>query len=659
MSSIKSYLPLLPTQSGIYQMFDHQGRCLYVGKAKDLRKRVKSYTQTHKLSPRILHMVQSTVSMNHIVTSSEEEALILEANLIKSLRPKYNILLRDDKSFPFIELTLEDAFPRMRKVRTKKALHQNLFGPFASVQTLEEIYQLVQRMFKLRVCSNTTFHNRTRPCIYYQIQRCSAPCVSKISEPLYQQETTKAIDFLKGNTRQLATSLTAAMEKAAQQDNFEQALAYRDQLKILGALNVNFSVLLPGNVEADVITLEQAPHGVTAVQVIPFRGGRSVGLFHYFPEHTEELTPAEIMSSFLMHYYKGRELPEVIYANRMPQNVALVNRALNQQNGKPTKISQVPAKIRQKISEFAQRNLKIAIEQNVQQHLTWQPNFEELAYILQVPISRIEVYDNSHFNGENMLGAMVVATPSGFSPKDYRLFKLKNPNTDSRDDYKMMREVLTRRLSHLTKEMPLQDLAKNPTGNTQIGTSHSSLPSVDDSLSTSYHSHKDNPDQQEPLSPLKMKAQFGSLTETPSLIIIDGGINQLNIAINTLNELGLSDQVKVLSIVKQENRAYGKERILLSGGLELSRQAHPNLYRFLLKLRDEAHSWALNSQRRATLKNSTKSRLDNIKGVGPVIKKRLLIHFKNLQNLKHNSAQHISSTAKISLKLAEKILESL
>lgn len=597
---IKEYLKTLPSKSGVYQMFDYTHKCLYVGKAKDLRKRVINYTFINKLSTRIRNMILETSTMNHIVTKSEEEALLLEADLIKNLKPKYNILLRDDKSFPYLALSFDHAFPRLHKIKTKHAATKNLFGPFANSQILDELISFLQKTFKLRVCSDSAFNNRIRPCIYYQINRCSAPCVTKITKEDYQDSVNQTVALLQGNADNLKKELEQKMELASNNNNFELAIQYRNKLRMLSRLNLNYSVILPQAINADFITILKQDN-VICVQVVVFKKGRSLGIKHYFPKHAEEETLSDILTNFIMQFYKNKELPAYIFCNILPNDKVVLIRALKLLSGTNT-IIKLPPKTFNQITEFADNNIKIALEKEILSSTLWQQHFNNLSELLNININKIEVFDNSHFKGAGMLGAVIVANASGFNTKEYRIFKPKNQLLNKEDDYGTLKEVLTRRLKKLT------------------------------------NTNKEN---------------------WPNLLIIDGGKSHLKIAIEAVKQLNLTDSIKVIAVAKGENRTFGKEKIILDNYKLLDLTNNDNLFKFILKLRDEAHRFAINSQRKTNLKNSTTSFLDNIPGVGKSKKQTLLLHFGSIEAIKAASAEHIHSTTRVGRKLSKKILEWL
>lgn len=596
---IKEYVKTLPSQSGVYQMFNNQNKCLYVGKAKNLKNRVTNYTVINNLSPRIQRMILETTSMNHIVTKSEEEALLLEADLIKNLNPRYNILLRDDKSFPYLGLSLNTTYPRIYKIKTKYTDNKDLFGPFANSQTLEELISFIQKTFKIRVCSDNTFNNRSRPCIYYQIERCSAPCVNKISITDYTDTVNQTIELLKGNASTVKDELKTKMIAASENNNFEQAITYRDRLRMLSKLNLNYSVILPKSIDADFITIIKQEN-IICIQVTVFRKGRSLGLFSYFQKNVEEELQ-KILGIFIIQFYKNRDIPNSIFSNIVPQDSKIITNALKILKNKTISIK-LPTKDFKEITSFTENNAKAAIAKELVNETDWQPFFNKLSILLDKEISRIEIFDNSHFKGANMLGVMVVATALGFNNKEYRIFNLKNSEVKKEDDYGTLNEVLTRRLKRLSTQPE--------------------------------HCW-------------------------PNLLIIDGGQNHLSVALKVLNKLKLTGRIRAISVAKGENRTFGKEKIILENKSVLDLSNDPNLFKFILKLRDEAHRFAINSQRRASLKDSTSSFLDTIPGIGKAKKQALLLHFGSILSIKEASAEHIHNTTKVGKKLAKKILEWL
>ncbi|MGV3278766.1 excinuclease ABC subunit UvrC [Rickettsiales bacterium LUAb2] len=599
---IKDYLTELPNTSGVYQMFNSKNQCLYVGKAKNLKKRVINYTTPNKNSLRIQKMIYETAYMQHILTNNEENALLLEADLIKNLNPKYNILLRDDKTSPFIELDLTHPFPRIRRIKTKDITRPNLFGPFANSAVVEETISLIQKTFKIRVCSDHNFNNRSRPCIYYQIKRCSAPCVNKISATEYNDAVQNTTALLKGDTINLKAKLADLMEEASVQDNFEKAIIYRDQIKTLSQLSLNYSVILPSNINADIVAIVEQ-NNVYCIQIFIFRNGRSNGCIAYFPTNTEDLEVGVILNYFLIQFYKNHPLPPVIYCNILPCEPTVLSNALKSLTGTNAKISSTNHTIKEAM-DLVITNANSSLEKQLSTATIWQTSFEEISQLFGFTktVQRIEIYDNSHFKGSAMLGVMVCAEVGGFNKKEYRIFNLKNNQINKEDDYGMLREALTRRLSKLDKN---------------------------------------------------------DISNYPDLLLIDGGIKQLNVAISVLKELDLENKIQTASIVKGENRKFGAEKIILSNLQILNLADHQNTFKFILKLRDEAHRFAITSQRKANLKKSTSSILDNISGIGNKRKQLLLNHFGSVENIKNASLKELMNVSNINSETAKKILEWL
>ncbi len=571
----------LPGMPGVYRMVGADGRVLYVGKAKNLKKRVITYTQPGRLGPRLQKMVGETHDMEFVTTHTETDALLLEANLIKQLRPRYNILLRDDKSFPEIRFSGEHAFPQVLKHRGSRSRTGSYFGPFASVWAVNETLATLQRAFLLRTCTDAVFGGRTRPCLLYQIKRCSAPCVGKISEADYALLADQAREFLEGKSQKIQKRLAAEMQGASEAEDFEQAAGLRDRIRALtrvqgeGAIN-------PGTVvEADIVALH-LEGGRACVQVFFIRGGRNFGNRAFYPTQTAGAEAPRVLSAFLGQFYARHPAPREVLMSHRPDEATIIAEALSVGAGRKVKLTAPQRGDRARLVAHAVENARGALARKAAENATQEKMLGQLARLLKLEQQprRIEVYDNSHISGTKAVGAMVVAGSDGFRKNAYRKFNIKNAPA-SGDDYAMMREVLERRFKRALRE------------------------DVDG---------RDN-------------AKDGG-ADWPDLVILDGGKGQLGIALAVFAELGIGASVPIIAISKGPNRNAGRERIHLPGKktpIELAAR-DPLLY-FLQRLRDEAHRFAIGTHRAKRAQATTRSALDTIPGIGGVRKKALLHHF--------------------------------
>ncbi|MCF8466598.1 MAG: excinuclease ABC subunit UvrC, partial [Sneathiella sp.] len=497
---IEKALKTLPASPGVYRMIDSAGQVLYVGKAKNLKKRVSSYVKLTGQSSRILRMVSLTRSMEFVSTHTEVEALLLEANLIKNLKPRYNIILRDDKSFPYILITGDHDWPQISKHRGARSRKGEYYGPFASAGAVNETLATFQRLFPLRSCSDAEFQNRTRPCLQYQIKRCSGPCVNLISKEDYLDVVDEARSFLSGKSHQLQKKLASRMQTASDALDFEQAAVLRDRLKAMAHIQSKQTINLPGIDEVDVIAAHQEG-GQTCVQVFFVRSGQNFGNRAHYPSHTKDDDPADVLSAFIGQFYDGRPAPRRIWTSHELADATLIAEALSVAAERVVKIETPKRGPKKELVEHAILNAKGALARRMAENASQRKHLDGVAaaFGLSEAPTRIEVYDNSHISGTHSVGAMVVAGPEGFEKKAYRKFNIKDKNLAPGDDYGMMREVLTRRFSRLQKE---------------------------------------DPDKAGP-------AASGSREQWPDLILIDGGQGQLSIAQSVFDELGINDVVLV------------------------------------------------------------------------------------------------------------------
>ncbi len=611
---IERYLKTLPNKPGVYRMLNADGEALYVGKAKNLKKRVAAYTRPDRQSVRIRRMIFETASMEFVTTGSEAEALLLESNLIKQLRPRYNILLRDDKSFPYILVTGDRDFPQVVKYRGTRNRKGDYFGPFASVWAVNDALNVLQKAFLLRTCTDAIFDSRTRPCLLHQIKRCSAPCVERISKDDYAELVGQARAFLTGESQAVQRNLAARMEAASEALAFEEAAAYRDRIRALTRIQAHQDINVRGLGDADVIAI-YSDQGQTCVQVFFFRSGANFGNRSYFPSHAREETTEEVLEAFLGQFYAKTPPPKEVYLSNVIPNEALVSEALAVRAGRKVVVNVPQRGGKRKLIEHARLNAESALSRRMSESATQRKLLNGLAEVFEMEAApeRIEVYDNSHVSGARAVGGMVVAGPEGFRKNAYRKFNIKGArNTDAGedgyeagDDYAMMREVLTRRFSRALKE---------------------------------------DPD----------RAAQGDGGQWPDLVLIDGGKGQLGVAMEVFKELGVND-VTLASVAKGPNRNAGREKIFLSSGKEkLLKPNDPVLY-FIQRLRDEAHRFAIGSHRARRQQTVRKSMLDEVPGIGAKRKKALLLHFGSAKSVSQARPEDLEVVEGVSKAMARKI----
>ncbi|MCC9620802.1 excinuclease ABC subunit UvrC [Thalassospira sp. MA62] len=601
--AIKHALKTMPGSPGVYRMLDDKDRVLYVGKAKNLKKRVVSYTRLMQLPIRIARMVAQTVRMEIITTHTEAEALLLESNLIKKLKPRYNILLRDDKSFPYILITEDHEYPRIVKHRGARAKDGSCFGPFASAWAVNNTINHLQRAFLLRSCTDAVFANRSRPCLLYQIKRCAAPCVDRISKPEYDGLVDICRDFLTGRSQKILKQLEADMMEASEKMEFEQAAMYRDRIRALSQIRSHQDINLEGVEEADVIALHQEG-GQSCVQVFFFRSGSNYGNRSYFPRHEQSAEIPEILSAFVGQFYADKPAPKQIFLSHEIEGQELVETALSVNNDRKIELLVPKRGGKRNLVEHALTNAKDALGRRLAESATQRKLLEDLADKLDLENTpeRIEVYDNSHIQGTNMVGGMIVAGPEGFMKNAYRKFNIKGDIAPG-DDFAMMREVLTRRFARAQKEDPDRE-----NGN------------------------------------------------WPDLCLIDGGLGQLGVAREVLEDLGIED-VMLVGVAKGVDRNAGKEVLHIPGKAPVRLDMKDPVLYFIQRLRDEAHRWAIGTHRAKRSKQIGKSVLDSVPGVGGARKKALLHHFGSARGVADAGLSDLEAVDGISAALARKIYD--
>jgi len=600
-------LPLLP---GVYRYYDGNGEVLYVGKAKQLKKRVSSYFQKTNVSPRISLMVSHIARIETTVTRSEAEALLLENNLIKSLRPRYNVLFRDDKSYPYIVLT-GDEFPRLTYYRGTPNRKHQYFGPYPNSFAAKESMQLLQRIFRIRTCEDSVFNNRTRPCLLHQIHRCNAPCVKLISAEDYQADIRNAVLLLQGRHQEVEQTLRAAMEHAAEGQHYEHAAALRDQLRALHTVQQKqFVESTGGATDADIIALAQSERlvaghpqdGLVCVNLAMVRGGRHLGDKSFFPEHAEDLSANEIVQAFIAQHYLNRSVPPLLVLDAECDDETLAQ-LLSEQAGHAVKISQAASGERKQWLEMAQRNALLALQQRKAQQGGQKLRLDKLREFLDMPdLQRIECFDISHTMGEAAQASCVVYENLDMRSSQYRRYNISGITPG--DDYAAMRQALMRRYQKLAEDGQKEERAR------------------------------------------------------PDLVLIDGGLGQLHIAMEVMHELGLNDLVLV-GVAKGEERKAGLEQLIFPDGTAKQLRSDDPALHLIQQIRDEAHRFAITGHRAKRGKARTASSLEEISGVGDKRRRSLLTHFGGLREVAQASVEQLCQVEGISKSLAEKIYQQL
>ena len=595
---IKKELALIPKLPGVYKMINSKNEILYVGKAKNLPNRLKSYVSEKNHIIRTERMLSQTKKIEITTTSNESEALLLEANLIKKHKPKFNILLRDDKSFPFIFIGNEDKWPQIKRHRGKKDKKGFFFGPFASAGSANWTIKMIQKIFHLRVCDDTVFKNRERPCILYQIKRCSAPCVGFIEEKDYKQSVDDAIEFVSGKSRKIQKNLSQQMEKASEELDFEKATILRDRIKSLNIIQSSQRVNEANLVEADVIA-GYKESGKTCIQVFFYRSKQNWGNQAFYPKHDAEENLSEILNSFVSQFYENKSVPTSIILSENIREKDLIEKTLSKKEDKQINISVAKKGSKLKVINQAIKNAKDSLSRKLYESQNNKELFESVAkkFNLETNINLIEVYDNSHIQGTNSVGALITYGEEGFIKKRYRKFNIKIKE-NSQDDYGMIKEVLERRFKRALQE-------------------------------------KDN------------------YLTFPDLVLIDGGKGQYSSARSSLNELGLHD-IPVIAIAKGKLRNSGNE-VFFHNGKELKFEKNDPTLFFLQRIRDEAHRFAVSAHRAKRKKGMTSSLLDQIEGIGSIRKRALLNHFGSARAVESASLDEIQSVDGVEEKVAKKI----
>ncbi len=603
-AAIRNVWKTLPRNPGVYRMHDARGDVLYVGKARALRNRVTNYTQVERLPNRLRRMVAQTRSMTIVTTNSEAEALLLEAQLIKRYRPAYNVLLRDDKSFPFILLRADHQFPRIQKHRGARRAKGSYYGPFASAGSVNTTLNALEKLFLLRSCTDSFFSNRDRPCLLYQIKRCSAPCVGRIDAAGYGELVHDAKDFLDGRKTQVQAKLGSAMQEAAEAMDFERAAMLRDRLKALTFIQGSQAINAAGVGDADIFALA-SKNGQVGIQAFFIRGGQNWGHRAFFPSHTADLPEEEILAAFLAQFYEDVPPARCILLDRELSEAALLSEAFSEKAGRKVEL-QVPRRgDRVRLVQQASRNAFEALDRRLAETTTQGKLLREVAELFELaePPQRIEVYDNSHIQGTNALGAMIVAGPEGFLKNQYRKFNIKRAETAPGDDFAMMREVFQRRFSRAQDE---------------------------------------DPDRE---------------SDWPDLVLIDGGKGQMSAVKAALEEIGVED-VPLIAVAKgPDHGREGREVFHFPDGREITLPVNAPVLFYLQRLRDEAHRFAIGAHRAKRAKAITASPLDEVPGIGPSRKKALLMHFGTARAVRGASLEDLQKAPGVSEAVARTVYD--
>lgn len=614
-AAIENAVRLAPTSPGVYRMLNAASDVLYVGKAKNVRKRLSSYARVSAPQPaRILRMIAATVTVEIISTATETEALLLEANLIKQLRPRFNVQLRDDKSFPYILISGDHWAPQILKHRGAQSRPGRYFGPFANAGAVNRTITALQRAFLVRSCTDPFFESRTRPCLLYQIRRCSGPCTGEIDFPGYTELVREATDFLSGRSRSVKRELAGEMEKAAAELEFETAALYRDRLAALSAIQSQQGINPRTVEEADVFAIHQEG-GYSCVEVFFFRTGQNWGNRAYFPRAEKSFTPEEVLASFLAQFYDDKPPPKLILLSHKIQECELMADALSVKAGFKVEVSTPQRGEKKELITHALTNAREALGRRLADTATQSRLLQGMAATLGLPqqLRRIEVYDNSHIQGTNAVGAMIVAGPDGFIKNQYRKFNIKSEGLTPGDDYAMMREVLQRRFKRLMTPAVEGDAAQ---------------PKPDDD----------------------------SFPQWPDLVIIDGGRGQLNAVREIFEALGLT-QVSLLAVAKGPDRDAGRETLFMPDREAIKLEPRDPVLYFIQRLRDEAHRFVIGSHRKLRKKDIREAGLQEIPGIGPSRKRALLHHFGTLKEIERASIADLGKVPGVSAESARKIFE--
>ena len=615
-AAIERAVKLAPTSPGVYRMLNAANDVLYVGKAKSVKKRLASYARPTGHPARIARMIAATINVEIVSTSTETEALLLEANLIKQLRPRFNVLLRDDKSFPYILISGDHWAPQILKHRGAQTRPGRYYGPFASVGAVNRTITALQRAFLVRSCTDAFFESRTRPCLLYQIKRCAGPCTQEIDFPGYTELVREANEFLSGRSRLVKQELAVEMEKASSDLEFERAALYRDRLAALSAIQSQQGINPRTVEEADVFAIHQEG-GYSCVEVFFFRTGQNWGNRAYFPRADKAMPPEEVLGSFLAQFYDDKPPPKLILLSHPIADEALLTEALCVKSGHKVEVSTPQRGEKKELVAHALTNAREALGRKLADTATQNRLLQGLAATLGLPCvpRRIEVYDNSHIQGTNAVGAMIVAGPDGFLKNQYRKFNIKSEGLTPGDDYAMMREVLERRFKRLLSEAPI------------VGGIRALFTKDDDTV-----------------------------PQWPDLVVIDGGQGQLNAVRKIFAELNLTD-VSLIAVAKGPDRDAGRETLFMPDRKPIRLEPRDPVLYFIQRMRDEAHRFVIGSHRKLRKKDIREAGLQEIPGIGPSRKRALLHHFGTLKEIERASMADLGKVPGVSAESARKIFE--
>jgi len=686
---IAAYVKTLPSSPGVYRMLNKEGDVIYVGKARSLKARVSNYARLGGHTNRIARMISVTAAMEFVTVRTEAEALLLEANLIKRFRPRFNVLMRDDKSFPYILISRDHAAPQIMKHRGARNRKGDYFGPFASAGAVNRAINMLQRAFLLRTCSDSVYDSRTRPCLLYQIKRCAGPCTGEISEDDYGDLVDEATRFLRGESQNVRQMYQRLMEEAAEALEFERAAKFRNRLWALAHVTSDQSVSAANLEEADVFAAHQEG-GQTGIQVFFFRASQNWGNRAYYPRADRSLPVEDVLESFIAQFYDDKPVPRAILLSHDLPNAELMAEALGTKAGRRVAISAPQRGDKRAIVEHALQNVRESLARKVSETSSQRQLLEGLAerFGLDRPPRRIEVYDNSHIQGTNPVGAMIVAGPEGFVKGHYRKFNIKSETLTPGDDYGMMREVLTRRFKRLMKEMvdtdaladpddadtsalsvadPAPPAAQEPSrirpagrlplsqrGSNAIAFNALRQDAIDSSGTAAV---PDEPAPQNASEDDPFDDQPETFPNKPDLVLIDGGAGQLAVAVEVFADLGITD-IALVGVAKGPDRDAGREHFHMPGRERsfMLEPRDPALY-FIQRLRDEAHRFAIGTHRARRAKTIAANPLDEIEGIGPTRKRALLSHFGSAKAVSRAGVQDLKDVPGISADMAQRIYD--
>ncbi|WP_081925147.1 excinuclease ABC subunit UvrC [Bosea sp. UNC402CLCol] len=654
---IQQFAKHLPNRPGVYRMFDRAGEVLYVGKAKSLKNRVTSYARGMAHTNAVARMIAETANMEFVTTGTETEALLLESNLIKQLRPRYNVLLRDDKSFPYILLTGDHEAPAILKHRGSRHRKGDYFGPFASVWAVTRTIDALQKAFLIRTCSDSFYENRTRPCLLFQIKRCAGPCTGEVSIPDYQALAGQARDFLSGRSSAVKQLLSTRMQAAAEELEFEKAARYRDRLAALSAVQAGQDINTQGVEEADVFAIDEQA-GQFCVEIFFFRNHQNWGNRALFPRADRSLTPAEVLASVVAQFYDDKPPPRLVLLSHPVEEIELIGQALSARAGRKVEVAHPKRGERADLMAHAVKNAREALSRKLADNAGQSALLAALgaAFGMETAPRRVEVYDNSHIMGTNAVGGMIVAGPDGFMKSHYRTFNIST-DTIAGDDFGMMREVLTRRFAKLAKEEGIP-LSPHPEEVASAAVSKDA-PEGDGASTTILRDAPAGAPQDEGSGGKKRKAAKPRKDEDgfpsrPDLVIVDGGKGQFEAARKIMAELGAVD-IPLVAIAKGADRNAMRETFHMAGKEPFKLQPRdPALY-FIQRLRDEAHRFAIGTHRAKRKRETMKNPLDEIPGIGPSRKRALLLHFGTVKAIQRAKLDDLMRTPGVNAATAKAV----